>query len=473
MKTPHPLVSLIPFAFLISVLACIITAFGADSLSGASQVALLASGGLAAGIALIVYRVPWSRIEEAIVGNFKTVSLSLLILLFIGAVAGTWMISGIVPTLMYYGLKILSPKIFLFAVCVICAIVSVVTGSSWTTIATIGVALIGVGMALGFSTGWTAGAIISGAYFGDKISPLSDTTVLASASAEVPIFEHIRYMMITTVPSIAITCIVFLIMSLCHGSCDSVEASEFSDALCGAFNITPWLLLVPLATGYMIYKRLPALLTLFVSSLLAAIAAIIAQPDLVLGIGDGSMFKGMMITVYGDTAVQTSSEILNGLVQTHGVVGMLNTVFLIICAATFGGVLIGSGMIDSITSVLAKGVKGRTSLVGVTAFTGLFNNLFCGDQYLSIVLTCNLNKALFKKMGYEPRLLSRSAEDSATVGSVLVPWNSCGMTQSTVLRVPTLEYLPFCFFNLLSPLMTVFVAAIGYKINGPVKKDRE
>jgi len=473
MKRPHPLIALIPFAFLVAALACIVIVFGADSLGGASQVALIGAAGLATALSMIIYKTPWSQIEEAIVGNIKTITVSVLILLLIGSVAGTWMVSGIVPTLMYYGLKILSPKIFLFAVCLICAVVSVVTGSSWTTIATIGVALIGIGMALGFSMGWTAGAIISGAYFGDKISPLSDTTVLASSSAEVPIFEHIRYMMITTVPTFSIASLVFLGVSLFHPSGNAVTAAEFSNALAGTFHISPWLLIVPLITGVLIFKRVPALLTLFLSSTLAGVAAIIAQPELILGIGDGSFFKGVMITFYGDTAVQTSSEVLNDLVQTHGMAGMLNTVFLILCAATFGGTLVGTGMIDSITAVLARGVKGRTSLVATNSLIGLFSNTICGDQFLSIVLTCNLNKGLYKKKGYEARLMSRTTEDSTTVTSVLVPWNSCGMTQSTVLKVSTLEYLPYCLFNILSPLMTILIAAIGYKIVMPKENTQQ
>lgn len=464
MNKPSPLISLIPFTFLVSALACIVIVFGADSLNGASQVALLGAAGLVTALSMIIYKTPWRNIEDGIVNNIKTITLSVLILLLIGSVAGTWMVSGIVPTLMYYGLKILSPKIFLFAVCVICAVVSVVTGSSWTTIATIGVALIGVGMALGFSMGWTAGAIISGAYFGDKISPLSDTTVLASSSAEVPIFDHIRYMLITTIPSISIACIVFLLVSLFHPVQDAAETSEFTQALSDTFVISPWLLIVPLITGVMIFKRVPALVTLFVSSVMAGVAAVFAQRGLVMGIGEGSLFRGVLITFYGDTAVQTSSDVLNELVQTHGMTGMLNTVFLIFCAATFGGTLIGTGMIDSITEMLARGVRGRTSLVATNSFLGLFSNMICGDQFLSIVLTCNLCKKLYRNKGYEGRLMSRTTEDSTTVTSVLIPWNSCGMTQSMVLKVSTLEYLPFCIFNLISPLMTIFIAAIGYRI---------
>ena len=457
-------VSLIPLLVLIGLLFAVVRTFGADALDGGSQVALLLASGVAIAIAMLVYKVPWSSLEGAIADNIKSIGTAVIILLLIGAVAGTWMVSGIVPTLIYYGLKVLSPKLFLLAVCLICALVSLMTGSSWTTVATIGTAFIGIGLALGFSPGWTAGAIISGAYFGDKISPLSDTTVLASSVTETPLFTHIRYMLITTVPSISIACIIFLIASLTHQGGSPVTAAGFSQALESGFNISGWLLIVPVITGILIAKRLPAMITLSLAALLAAVAAIIAQPDIISEIGGGSSFKGVFISVYGNTAIETGYEALDSLVQTKGMAGMLSTIFLIFCASTFGGTLKGSGMIQSLTDTLTRHIKGRTSLVASTVTTGVFSNLVAGDQYLSIILTTSLYKKLFEDKGYESRLLSRSAEDSATVTSVLIPWNSCGMTQSTVLKVPTLEYLPYCFFNLISPLMSILIAALGYKI---------
>ncbi len=461
-------VSLIPLLVLIALLFLVVRTFKADALDGGSQVALLLASGVVIAIAMLGYKVPWSSLEGAIADNIKSIGTAVIVLLLIGAVAGSWMVSGIVPTLIYYGLKVLSPKIFLLAVCLICALVSLMTGSSWTTVATIGTAFIGIGMALGFSAGWTAGAILSGAYFGDKISPLSDTTVLASSVTETPLFTHIRYMLITTVPSITIACIIFLIASLTHHTESSVMAAEFSEALKGSFNISGWLLLVPVITGVLIAKKLPAMITLSVAALLAAVTALIAQPDIVAQIGGGSnfqgLFKGSFITLYGSTSIETGFEALDSLVQTKGMNGMMSTLFLIFCAATFGGTLKGSGMIQSLTDALTRHIKGRTSLVASTIATGVFSNLVAGDQYLSIILTTSLYKKLFDDMGYESRLLSRSAEDSATVTSVLIPWNSCGMTQSTVLKVPTLEYLPYCFFNLISPLMSILVAAAGYRI---------
>ena len=475
-EKPSWWVSLIPFIFLIAVLVIVIKVFGADALAGGSQVALLFASGVVVAISMIFYKIPWKEFEEGIVDNIKAVGTSILILLLIGAVAGSWMVSGVVPTMIYYGMKVIFPSIFLFACCAICALISVMTGSSWTTIATVGVALIGIGTAQGYEPGWIAGAIISGAYFGDKVSPLSDTTVLASSSAETPLFTHIKYMMITTVPSFIIALVIFLIVSLLHQTPDSLQAADFSNDLKHTFNISPWLLLVPVFTGVLIAKKVPAILTLFVASVLAGIFALIFQPHILGSIAsetipDRSMqlsfldgFKGLFISYYGSTAVETGNEALNALVSTRGMTGMMSTIFLIISAVTFGGVLVGSGMLQSLTEMLTKYIRRRVTMVSSTVGTGIFANMITGDQYLSIILTSSLYKKLYKDRGYESQLLSRSVEDSATVVSVLIPWNSCGMTQATVLKVATLDYLPYCFFNLISPLMSIFISAIGYKI---------
>lgn len=460
---------------------CVIRIFGADALDGASQLCLLMAAGTCVALSMIFYKTPWKVFEEQIGENIKNIGTSILILILIGAIAGSWMISGVVPTLIVYGMKVITPAIFLFATCVICALVSIMTGSSWTTIATIGVALIGIGTAQGYAPGWTAGAIISGAYFGDKMSPLSDTTVLASSSAGTPLFKHIRYMMITTIPSFTIACIVFLTASLLHTHADAAQTDDMATALQGAFNISPWLLIVPLITGILIAKKVPALITLFVAAMMAGIAALIAQPEIIHGVATGDFssydglgfqdgFKGLMVTWYGDTNVDTGNASLNDLVGTRGVNGMLSTIFLIICAVTFGAVMMGSGMLHSITDLLGKAVHGRTSLVGTTVGAGITSNMITGDQYLSVILTCNLFKKLYNDKGYESRLLSRTAEDAVTVTSVLIPWNSCGMTQATVLKVATMDYLPYCIFNIISPLMSIFVAAIGYKI---IRKESE
>lgn len=460
----HWTVALIPLVVLIALQVVVIREFGSDALDGASQTALLLSAGVAVAIGMIGYRIPWSSIDKAMSDNVKTIGPAILILFLIGAVSGSWMMSGVVPTMIYYGMQIVNPSVFLFLACLISALVSLVTGSSWTTVATIGIALMGIGTAHGYSVGWTAGAIISGAYFGDKISPLSDTTVLASSVGEVPLFKHIRYMLITTVPSFTIALVIFLVASLCHTSDSGMQTELFAEGLQRVFVISPWLLLVPVVTGVLIALRLPAAIVLFLSALTAGVTMLIAQPDIVAQIGEGNNFCGLMLTYYSSTTVDTGNEALTSLVQTRGMRGMLSTVFLIFCAAAFGGALTGAGMTQSITSALAKGISGRRSLVSTTVATGLFANMVTGDQYLSIVLTGNIYKKLYKEKGFEGRLLSRSTEDSATVTSVLVPWNTCGMTQSLVLKVPTLEYLPYCFFNILSPLMSITIAMLGYKI---------
>ena len=474
--TPSWWVSLVPFIVLVAILSVVIYIFGADALSGASQVALIFAAGVTVAISMILYRIPWKTFEDAILDNITSVGTSIVILLLIGSVAGSWMVSGVVPTLIYYGMKVIHPDVFLFASCAISALISVMTGSSWTTIATIGVALVGIGTAQGYEPGWIAGAIISGAYFGDKVSPLSDTTVLASSSAGTPLFTHIRFMMVTTVPSFAITLIIFLVVSLLHDADPAVNAADFSNDLRSTFNITPWLLLVPVLTALLIVKKVSAIATLFIASVVAGIAALIFQPQLISSIATGlapdqmsdlsftNAFKGLFISYYGSTAVETGNAALNELVVTRGMTGMLNTIFLIIAASTFGGTLVGSGMLQSLTDTLVHFVKRRVTMVASTVGTGIFANMITGDQYLSILLTSSLYKKMYQERGYESKLLSRSVEDSATVVSVLIPWNSCGMTQATVLKVSTLTYLPYCFFNIISPLMSILIAAIGYKI---------
>ena len=474
-KLPHPLVAMIPVVVLIGLLVIVITLFGSDSLTGGSQIALLMGLAVCVLISMTFYHVPWNVFEKQMTTTLGNVSVTLLILLTVGMLAGSWMVSGVVPTLIYYGVQILSPRFFLVSACVICALVSLLSGSSWTTIATIGVALLGIGQALGISEAWTAGAIISGAYFGDKMSPLSDTTILASSSVRVDIFDHIRYMVLTTTPSILITLVIFLVAGLGHGSSgEALHVEQYTDGLAATFNISLWTLLVPLLTGVLIARKVPSLVVLFVSSIMAGITALILQPHILCQIaGDASLstpmalFKGLAVSYYGSTAVQTGHEALNDLVSTGGMAGMLNTIWLILCAMCFGAAMVASGMIESITRVIIRFVRTRTTLVGSTVTTGIFLNLTTGDQFISIVLTADMFREVYQKEGYEPRLLSRTTEDAATVTSVLVPWNTCGMTQATVLGVSTLTYLPYCFFNLISPLMTILIAAIGWKIKRP------
>lgn len=463
-KNPSAFLSLLPLIVLVLMLVATVRAYGSDSLSGASQVTPLVVSAFCVLIGMCFLKVPWKKFEEAIVFNITNVATAVIILLLIGALSGAWMVSGVVPSLIYYGVQIIHPDVFLVSSCIISAMVSVMTGSSWTTIATIGIALMGIGRAQGFDDGWIAGAIISGAYFGDKISPLSDTTVLASGSVNVPLFQHIRYMVITTLPSIVIASVVFFVVGLMFEGSDTGEIAAFSQALSGRFNITPWLLAVPVLTGIMIAKRWPPIITLFLSTLLAVVFALVFQSDVLGEIADGDLFKGAMQSVYGSTSISTDSQLLTDLVATRGMAGMMGTIWLILCAMCFGGTMEAGGMVRGITQLFVRMIRGRTSLVSATACSGLMLNLAVADQYICVLLTGNMFKRIYDRQGYERRLLSRTTEDSVTVTSVLVPWNTCGMTQSTVLGVPTLTYLPYCIFNLVSPLVSICVAALGYKI---------
>lgn len=462
--------ALIPLAVLMLLLALTIHLFGGDAIAGGSQLSLLTASAVCTMLAMGIYRTKWQTLEDAIIGNMRSATPAIIILLLIGAIAGTWMASGIIPTLIYYGLKILHPSIFLPASCIICAVISLLTGSSWTTIATIGVALMGVGRALGFEDGWIAGAIISGAYFGDKISLMSDTTVLASSTVEVPLFTHIKYMLITTTPSLLIALVVFAVVGFSGATATVADTLTIEASLQQTFNISPWLLIVPLVTGLLIAKKLPAIVTLFASALMAAVAMIIAQPDIVQQIAQTDVasalnsFKAVVQVVTTSSSVETHNELLNNLVATRGMSGMMDTIWLIICAMCFGGVMYGSGMLSALSQIFLRLARRTVSVVGSTVCSGLFFNLATGDQYISIILTGRLFHQLYDERKLEGRLLSRSVEDSATVTSVLIPWNSCGMTQSTVLGVATLTYMPYCIFNIVSPLMSIIVAAIGYKI---------
>ena len=460
-KIPHPLVAAIPIVLLIAMLVVIINLFGSDALSGGSQIALIMGMAVCVFISMAFYHVKWRTFERQMAKTMSGIFVTIMILLSVGMLAGSWMISGVVPTLIYYGIELLSPRFFLVTACVICSIVSLLSGSSWTTIATIGVALLGVGEALGIDKAWTAG----------KMSPLSDTTILASSATRVDLFVHIRYMMHTTVPALSISLVIFLIAGLGHDSASTVNVEQYTHGLQSTFNISLWTLLVPVITGILIARKVPSLIVLFTSSILAGIFALILQPHILCQIADdatlsmaGALTRGLAITFYGATAVDTGYAALNDLVSTGGMAGMLNTVWLILCAMCFGAAMVASGMLESITRQVISWIKSRFSLVASTVSTGLLLNLTTGDQFISIVLNADMFREVYRQLGYEARLLSRTTEDSATVTSVLVPWNTCGMTQATVLGVPTLTYLPYCFFNLLCPLMTLLVAALGWRI---------
>ena len=466
---PTPILSLVPILVLVAMLAVTIHIFGSDALAGGSQVCLLTATAFCVLIGMAGFKRTWKDYEDAITKNIGNVGTALIILLLIGALSGAWMVCGVVPTLIYYGIQIINPDFFLVSTCLICSIVSVMTGSSWTTIATIGIALLGIGKALGFEEGWIAGAIVSGAYFGDKVSPLSDTTVLASTTVGTPLFTHIKYLMLTTVPSMLIALGIFTVAGLSQDSSTAIRVADFTQALGDKFHISLWLMIVPVLTAVMIAKRVPSIITLFLSTVLAIIFAVIFQPELLREIAGGgedvlTLIEGGMMTLFGSTSLDAGNAEINDLIATRGMSGMMDTIWLIICAMCFGGAMTAGGMIESITSVFKRRTKRCVSLVSSTVASGLFMNLTTADQYISIILTGNMFKDIYKQCGYESRLLGRTVEDAVTVTSPLIPWNSCGMTQATVLGVPTLTYLPYCFFNYISPLMSITVAAIGYKI---------
>ena len=469
---PQPSIglSLLPVGTLVALLALVIYIFGGDALSGGSQVVLLFATALCAVIAHFHSHIKWETLEHHIAENIMGIAPSILILLLIGTLSGTWMVSGVVPSLIYYGLQILQSDLFLVACCILCALVSVMTGSSWTTIATIGIALIGIGEAQGFPTGWIAGAIISGAYFGDKMSPLSDTTVLAASVTETPLFTHIQYMVHTTVPSVIISLLVFTVAGFHTSSADAAQIEAFSEALQQGFCISPWLMTVPLFTAILIAKKIPSVVVLFLSSVVAGLFAIFFQPQVLIsisGLEAGGWLpyaKGLLMTFYDSTHVDTGNETLNELVSTRGMCGMLNTIWLIICAMCFGGAMSASGMLGSITQLFLRFMKGTVSTVASTVVSGLSLNICTSDQFIAIILNSEMFKRVYQEKGYESRLLSRTTEDAVTVTSVLIPWSTCGMTQATILGVSTWTYLPYCIFNLVSPLMSILVAATGYRI---------
>ncbi len=373
--------------------------------------------------------------------------------------------------MVYYGLQILNPTIFLFATAIISALVSVATGSSWSTVATIGVALLGIGKALGLPEEVIGGAIISGAYFGDKMSPMSDTTNLAPAMAGTDLFTHIRYMTYTTFPSMGIALIIYLIMGFNYSDATStVDTHIILDALNETFNITPWLFLVPVIVIFMIVRKVPALPALFLGTLLGGLFAYIFQPHLIEQISGTDtltfqiIYKTIVQSMIGETNLATHNELLDSLLTTSGMAGMLNTIWLIITAMIFGGVMEAIGALHSISNALLKLGKGIASLIIATSGTSIFFNLTASDQYLAIVVPGRMYADAYKDRGLAPENLSRTLEDSGTVTSVLIPWNTCGATQASVLGVSTMAYAPYAFFNILSPFMTLIFAIFKIKI---------
>jgi NhaC family Na+:H+ antiporter len=460
----------VPIIVLVTLIVIGSILFGDELTSGPSQIALLGAGLVAAIIAMFRQKISWEKLEEGIADNFSKSAGVFFILLSIGALTSTWMLSGVVPTLIYYGLKLINPAIFLLVIFIFTTIISLILGSSWTTIGTIGVAMLSAGEILGFHSGWLAGAIISGAYLGDKLSPLSDTTNLSASVAEVDLYSHIRYLMITNIPTFVITAVIFAVVGFMVPSSSQLDVEQQCAEIASTFNISLWLLLIPGFTILLIFKKVSPYITLFLSAVVGAVVALFAQPEIINQItpyAEGDICRYIyapLKMLSTDVTISTGNEMLDGLASTSGMGGMMNTVWLILCVVAFGGIMESAGYISVVTEKMLKYMKSATSLVSSTIGTCIFCNLTLSDQYMSILLPGKMFSKAFKDNGYEPELLSRSLQDSATVTSVLIPWNTCGVAQSSVLGVSTLTYLPYCIFNILSPIISIAIVAIGYKV---------
>ena len=470
-KKQHSLLhAFIPIVILILLLTTNVVVLGSDAINGANQIALL----LAASVAgIISFRLgySWEEIEISIVKSISSAMGAMIILLVIGSLSGTWLLSGIVPAMIYYGLKILNPTIFLFAACVVCCIVSLATGSSWSTVATVGIALLGIGKALDIHDGVIAGAIISGAYFGDKMSPLSDTTNLAPAMAGTDLFTHVKYMVYTTVPTLGITLIIFFVWGFTlDTSATPTDTVSVLSAIENKFNLNPLLFIVPALVIFMIVRKVPALPALLVGTLLGGVFALIFQPQIIDQISgvQGNIWKSSFIAVMKSMTttinIQTDHKMISDLLTARGMSGMLNTIWLILCAMIFGGVMESSGLLHRIAHEIIRFANSTGSLVASTAATCVFFNITASDQYMAIAVPGRMYAVTYRERGYKPELLSRTLEDAGTVTSVLIPWNTCGATQANVLGVATIVYAPYCFFCIISPLMTVLQAYLNFKI---------
>lgn len=470
MKTTLSLrTALLPLLVLIALLAINVLIYGDDALSGSNQFILLVGGAVAAVVGF-AHKIRYTEMLEKVADNLKSVTGAILILLFVGALAGTWLIGGIIPAMIYYGLQILHPTIFLPACVVICALISLATGSSWTTSATVGIALIGIGKALGVPVGMVAGAVLSGAYFGDKLSPLSDTTNLAPAMAGADLFTHIRYMTLTTVPSILVTLVVFIILGFGFSTSSTPDSQYLLQAIDKVFTIHGALFIVPAVVIYLIVKKTPPLVALFIGTLLGVVSALIFQQDLVqLLSGETTLsavgaYRVVIDAITVSTEIQTTVPTLTDLFQSGGMEGMLGTIWLIICAMVFGGVMDAIGALAVISKALLAWANTTFTLFASTVASCLAINISASDQYLSIVVPGKMFEKAYKDRGLAPENLSRTLEDSGTVTSVLIPWNTCGAYQSGVLGVDVSQYFFFAIFNWISPFMTLLFAAMHIKI---------
>jgi NhaC family Na+:H+ antiporter len=467
-KSPPLLVAIAPIVVLTALLFVNIQYFD-NALDGANQTALIATAVVCGAIGLF-YGATWQSIRERILQTINTALEAILILFLIGALTGAWTVSGIIPMMIYYGIEIMHPSFLLAAAVVICSLVSLATGSSWTTVATVGIAIFGIGGAFGLNGGLVAGAIISGAYFGDKMSPLSDTTNLAPAVAGVNLFTHIRYMVYTTCPAWILTLLIFTVIGFFQtgDAATAVSSDNIREAIGANFNTSPLLLLAPIILIIVIVKKMPAIPAMLVGTLLGVLSALVFQQNLLEAMIASGAYENayhiLIQSVFGEMSIATGLAEVDDLLSSSGMTGMLNTVFLILSALVFGGTMEASGCLKRITDAMIAQVKSRVSLVGFTLLSGVLFNITACDQYLAIVIPGKMLQKLYKEKGYKPEVLSRALEDSATVTAALVPWNTCGATQAKVLGVPTLTYLPFCFFNILSPLVNLIETIFNYKI---------
>lgn len=463
--------ALFPVATLIVLLWASVRIYGDGAASGPNQIALI----LAAAAAVLVglrHGWSWKELEQGIVHGISLSTAAVLILLIVGALIGTWILSGVVPAMIYYGLQLLNPTVFYAAACAICALVSLATGSSWTTASTVGIALMGIATAQGLHMGLTAGAVISGAYFGDKMSPLSDTTNLAPAMAGAELFDHIKHMAWTTTPSIVLALLLFALAGLFGGTpAAAADLGSILSALHDSFAIGPHLLIPPALVLLMVWRRMPATPALLIGALLGGVFAIAFQPAAVLKfVGETTqpqsvaLVQGVWTALGSGFKLASGNEALDALLSRGGMSSMLNTVWLILCAMTFGAVMETTGALERIAAAVLSLVRGTGSLIAATLATCIGTNAIASDQYIAIVLPGRMFRAEYKRRGLHPKNLSRCLEDAGTLTSALVPWNTCGAFMATTLGVATSVYLPFCFFNLINPLVSAIYGFTGFTI---------
>ena len=459
-RTPSLGISLVPVIVLIASLFYTIV-----FLEGSGHIPLIFGAMVAAVISGRALRMSWEDIQNGLTGGIVAALPAILILIIVGLLIGVWIASGVVPVMIFYGLKILAPGYFLVATCLICSLISLATGSSWSTAATVGLAMMGVGQALGIPAGMTAGAVISGAYFGDKMSPLSDTTNLAPAVAGTQLFTHIRHMVYTTVPALIIALLIFTVIGIMRPATGSVETPEYLmmlSTLSESFNLTPWLLIAPVAVLYLVWKKTPALPALVIGVVVGAVLLLIFQRE--AGEGLASILGRLVDSLYSGFVSETGVESVDGLLSRGGLTSMLDTIALIVVALAFGGIMEASGMLERLAAAILKLARSTGSLIAVTIFSCFGMNILASDQYLAIIVPGRMYRGAYIKRGLHPKNLSRALEDSATLTSPLIPWNTCGAYMSGVLGVSCFTYLPFAFLNLFSPLISMFYGFTGITI---------